>query len=402
MAQYHQLFQEGDRQQQLADMMLQKAIQPRGPQQTGRIASEMHWGEGLAQLGEAMLARRQGKKASATTAQAEEQRRQAQAAALSGMSDRPEYGEGPPAPFNPYAQAQGAMESGVDPNVVQSYLKSQDPEGADGGTSLAGYRQAKEEGYEGSYLDYKREFEGREANRPSTLQEWDAYNAMTPEQKAQYLEMKRTGQLATIGGVPNYVPPGAGSGVSNPRPLGTLEDEEEAKRRLAQQQALGTETGGAQGTAIANLPAIQNTTRAALETVEKMLEHPGMGTATGLSGVIDPRNYIPGTEARNFQVLKNQAQGQVFLDAFQSLKGGGTVTEIEGLKAEQAKARMDTAQSDEEFRMALNDYANALRRGLQLAEQRAGMVTGGGFGGEQPPGAPGAQQQPGSVNWNDL
>jgi hypothetical protein len=128
MAQYHQLFQQADRQQQLADAMLQKSMQSRAPQQTGRIASEMGWGEGLAQLGEAMLARRQGKKASATTAQADEQRRQAQAAALAGMSGRPEHGEGPPAPVNPYAQAQGALEADVHPAVVQQYMAQQQPD----------------------------------------------------------------------------------------------------------------------------------------------------------------------------------------------------------------------------------------------------------------------------------
>lgn len=268
--------------------------------------------------------------------------------------------------------------------------------GIGGGTSLAGYNQAKQEGYKGGYLDYKREFEGREANSPSSVQEWNMFNALSPEDQQRFLEMKRNVPIETINQVPSRVL--AGGEVQQ---LSSLPSEAAAAQQVNAAKAEGTETGQARGTAIANLPSIQNTTRAALETVDKMLQHPGMGTATGLSSVIDPRNYIPGTDARDFRVLRNQAQGQVFLDAFQALKGGGTVTEVEGLKAEQAKARMDTAQSDEEFRSALNDYASALRRGLQLAEQRAGMVTGGSFGG-QPASAPGAQQQPGAVSWSDL
>lgn len=276
---------------------------------------------------------------------------------------------------------------------LQSPNDGQDP------ARVAEYNFAKQNGFTGSFPEYLNQFYGREQNSPATLQEWEAFSKMTPEQQARYLEMKRSGQLSTIAGVPNYVPPGVGSGVTAPKPLSTLETETDAQRQLRDAAAQGQAQGTARGEAVANLPTIQTATRAALDTVDKMLAHPGMGTATGLSGTLDPRNYIPGTDARNFRVLRNQAQGQVFLDAFQALKGGGAITEVEGLKAEQAKARMDTAQSDEEFRAALNDYKAALQRGLALAEQKAGYSTGGGFGGQ--PAAP-QQQQPGTVNWSDL
>jgi hypothetical protein len=376
MPQYRQLFQDAERQQALADALTQKAMTARQPQQHGRIVSEMGLGEGLGQLGEAWLARRAGKKASSMTGQAEEARRQAQAQALSGMAT-PQPGQ------NPYAAAQGALEADVAGPVVGQYLKNEYPDptsGADS-SSLAGYRQAKSEGYEGTYTDYKKDFEGREANIPADIQKWRLYNELkTPEEKAAFLEVLRSVPIETVNQVPTRI---LGGGAPQ-QPLSTLGSEAAAAETINDAKAEGTETGQARGTAIANLPSIQSTTRAALETVDKMLEHPGMGTATGLSGTLDPRNYVPGTSARDFQVLRNQAQGQVFLDAYQALKGGGVITEVEGLKAEQAKARMDTAQSDEEFRAALNDYANALRRGLQLAEQRAGMVTGGGFGGDVP------------------
>lgn len=131
----------------------------------------------------------------------------------------------------------------------------------------------------------------------------------------------------------------------------------------------GTE-GTAAGTAVANLPQIQYTAQQALDTADKLINHPGRETATGVSGVLDPRNYMPGTDAKNFAVLLNQAKGQVFLDAYQALKGGGPITDIEGVKAEQAKARMDTAQSDDEFMSALYDYKAAIKRGLTLAQKK--------------------------------
>ena len=43
------------------------------------------------------------------------------------------------------------------------------------------------------------------------------------------------------------------------------------------------------------------------------------------------------------------------MSAFATLKGGGQITELEGTKAEQAQARLSTAQSEEDFRAALNE-----------------------------------------------
>lgn len=134
--------------------------------------------------------------------------------------------------------------------------------------------------------------------------------------------------------------------------------------------AEGTTEGTARGTAVANMPQVQYTAQQALATADQLLTHPGRSTATGVSSRLDPRNYVPGTDAYNFNVLLNQAKGQIFLDAYQALKGGGQITEIEGQKAEQAKARMDRAQSDEEFVQALKDYKASIQRGLELAQQK--------------------------------
>jgi hypothetical protein len=238
------------------------------------------------------------------------------------------------------------------------------------------YNFAKQNGFEGSFPEYLNQFYGRDVNESAYVKNAKYYESLTPEQRARYVESNRNIPIETINQVPTRV-----LADGQQQPLSTLPSEAAAAQTVSAARAEGTETGTARGTAIANLPVIKSSVRNALETVDKMLNHPGMATATGRSGLLDPRNYMPGTEARDFQALKNQAQGQVFLDAYQSLKGGGVITEVEGLKAEQAKARMDTAQSDSAYREALNDYAAALRRGLQLAEERAG-------GGTAAPGAP--------------
>jgi len=92
----------------------------------------------------------------------------------------------------------------------------------------------------------------------------------------------------------------------------------------------------------------------------RAISHPGLGTATGLSGTLDPRNYVPGTDATNFRSMLDQIKGSAFLQAFESLKGGGQITELEGKRATDAIARLNTAQSDEEFKAALTEFKGVI------------------------------------------
>ena len=63
-------------------------------------------------------------------------------------------------------------------------------------------------------------------------------------------------------------------------------------------------------------------------------------------------------------------QGKNFLTAYQQLKGGGAITEIEGTKAEAAQARLATAQNKEDWDAAMNDLETALRRDMELAQRK--------------------------------
>lgn len=102
---------------------------------------------------------------------------------------------------------------------------------------------------------------------------------------------------------------------------------------------------------------------AQIGVIDKALAHPGRKTATGLSGTMDPRNYLPGTDAKDFQVVLDQLGGAAFLQAFDSLKGGGQITEIEGKKATDAMARLNRAQSDKEFEASLRDLREVMEKG---------------------------------------
>jgi hypothetical protein len=52
--------------------------------------------------------------------------------------------------------------------------------------------------------------------------------------------------------------------------------------------------------------------------------------------------------------------GQAFLQAFESLKGGGQITEIEGQKATQAIGRLDDYQNPEDYKQALVELRDIL------------------------------------------
>jgi hypothetical protein len=115
--------------------------------------------------------------------------------------------------------------------------------------------------------------------------------------------------------------------------------------------------------------------RLAHTTIQQMLSHPGLPAAVGIRGQFDPQNAIWGTPVQGARALIDQAQGQAFLQAFESLKGGGQITEIEGQKATQAMARLQRAQSESDFRAA----AKELQDIADKAHQRAtGRPIGGG------------------------
>lgn len=101
------------------------------------------------------------------------------------------------------------------------------------------------------------------------------------------------------------------------------------------------------------------------QVLDMALKHPGLSTATGLQGTIDPRNYVPGTDATNFKTVLDQIKGSAFLQAFANLKGGGQITEVEGKKATDAIARLNTAQSTPEFSKALAELKGVVDAGQE-------------------------------------
>lgn len=110
--------------------------------------------------------------------------------------------------------------------------------------------------------------------------------------------------------------------------------------------------------------------------VQEKKPHSGFSGAVGF-GI--GQRYVPGTEAASFQALFDQVQGGAFLQAFETLRGGGAITEKEGAKATAAKNRMSLAQDEKSFIAAAREYQDVLREGIKRAQARlqGGAPTGG-------------------------
>jgi hypothetical protein len=75
----------------------------------------------------------------------------------------------------------------------------------------------------------------------------------------------------------------------------------------------------------------------------------------------------------DFQSLVDQTKGQTFLQAFQSLKGGGAITDIEGAKATNAISRLGNQRlSDQDYLQAITDLEDVIKTGVARAQHQAG------------------------------
>jgi hypothetical protein len=80
--------------------------------------------------------------------------------------------------------------------------------------------------------------------------------------------------------------------------------------------------------------------------------------------------WVRGSEPADYNLIIDQIKGQVFLQAFQSLKGGGAITEVEGQKATQAITTLNTSQSTEAHRKALQDLRDIAAAAKERAAKR--------------------------------
>jgi hypothetical protein len=188
--------------------------------------------------------------------------------------------------------------------------------------------------------------------------------------------------LPFVNAGPAFVQPGiAGAGTTPqviPRGLNPGE-EPEVRGRQAEASAAGTTTGRATAEATMDLPTTIAQAEQSLQLIDQLLNHPGLGDVVGMPGSISGAvntvtgRAIPGTDAADFKALLDQIGGQQFLQAFESLKGGGAITQIEGDKATRAISRLtQTGQSEAAYKKAAQEFKDVIQAGINRAKMKAG------------------------------
>jgi hypothetical protein len=201
--------------------------------------------------------------------------------------------------------------------------------------------------------------------------------------------------LGSRGGVGNAP---AGSVI---RQFTTPEEEAAARATAAGAEAGAKTTATAGAEAQANLPGVEYKADQIISTIEKFRDHPGTPQIYGGWSLVP---IVPGTDRAGAASYLDQIGGQAFLQAFESLKGGGQITEIEGNKATIALTRLNKRGiSFEEAKEAMDEFVTQARKGVALARRRAGQ-TAPVRPGQTAPGAaaPPAAGTSKTVNWDDM
>lgn len=160
------------------------------------------------------------------------------------------------------------------------------------------------------------------------------------------------------------IDPVDGKVITDPKRLRGAKYDPALKRELSEAEAFGKQTGGAKF----DLPTAEATARRALKSIDDALADPALKQATGAFMGRLPALF--GDQARGVARI-NQLKGGAFLTAYESLRGGGHITEVEGQKGEDAIARLNRAQTYEDFSAALRDLRGVVLGGLDVARRKA-------------------------------
>lgn len=167
--------------------------------------------------------------------------------------------------------------------------------------------------------------------------------------------------------VPSDATPGAAPEAA-PSPVLPPSIDAKAQGAVSRAKASNEAIGKVQGGSEANMPGATQTKEYVLGLIDQLANHKDLDKATGFYSILPT---IPGVNS-DVRSRIDQLQGQNFLQAYQGLRGGGQITEVEGKKAQEAQARLNTAQTAQEFKAALKDMADLVKQRYAVQQQQAG------------------------------
>lgn len=222
--------------------------------------------------------------------------------------------------------------------------------------------------------------------------EWRDQQARQSAQERADLQRELKSMGGQGGGQPYFTPiytpegvfgfnarSGSAAPVMGPdgKPLVRSTDDPALTRTLSGAKAGGKAEEEARTNARLALPGLEAKTSQMIKHVSELKNHPGMSDVVGVPNVLTLGGMVPGSKGADFRARLDQVKGGTFLQAFETLKGGGQITEVEGKKATDAIARMQTAQSEDSFRQAADEFEQVLTGALERSRTMAGAVPGG-------------------------
>lgn len=210
------------------------------------------------------------------------------------------------------------------------------------------------------------------ADVPASVREYEYFNKLPKTAQDQFLGLKRQGyEVTNIAGVPTLVPRMPGGQVV---PLSTLQNEMSGKAGIAGATKAATTLAEAQTEAKLGLGSSLDEIQKMRDSVKGLVESPGFDTIYGLSGKIDPRNYVPGTSASDASAKREQLDAMSFGIAIQKMKGLGALSDAEGKRVSAAYTRATNPKiSSDEARKSWNEVLQHLDK----AERRSVALAGG-------------------------
>jgi len=164
----------------------------------------------------------------------------------------------------------------------------------------------------------------------------------------------------------------------------------ELQNRIAEAKAVGEFFGKNKAAAAAALPSAIATATQTINLIDDMVGKPEIKDKNGkvIQQATKPRagfneyvgftllpgqRFIEGSDAASFELRQKQIEGKAFLEAFETLRGGGSITEKEGEKGAAAIMRMNKASSKEEYITAARELQDVLRSGIAIKSAKAGV-----------------------------
>jgi hypothetical protein len=210
---------------------------------------------------------------------------------------------------------------------------------------------------------------------PAAVREWEYLKSQFPNMKIDfptYLSVKRSGYtVGDVGGVPTMRPVIQGLPAI---PLTTLHQEATGQSTIAGAKKGAEVKSGAQAQSQIDLGSNLDEINKMRQEVTGLVGSRGFDTIYGLSGKVDPRNYIPGTDAANAEARRSQLEAASFGIAIQKMRGLGQLSDAEGKKVTAAYTRaIDKKQSPEAAKEAWSEVQTYLDLAEKRAKEKAGF-----------------------------